>query len=227
MTFLRPHIRGKKGRVSVTSKQYVEGAVRTESGRFDAQNVPPETVEAVLDLVVAAGQAVDALKRALYYGKPLDQHKLQNAMNDAAASVKAFNNPAAVELKGYGAAPVVPARVVHAALGLVTESAEIVEKVLGAFQTGNEFDYGNFFEEAGDHSWYMAIGIDSARQEDPKAVCACDCGGCDNGNSRDWSFESIWDKNLAKLKARYPDKFLTEKAFSRDIEAEKQALGEN
>lgn len=36
--------------------------------------------------------------------------------------------------------------------------------------------------------------------------------------------EDVWDKNIAKLKARYGDKFTSERAINRDLETEKAIL---
>ena len=213
----------------MTSNDYVNGAIRTESGRFDAQNVDADTIKTVFKLVIAAGQAADALKRALYYGKPLNEQKLHEAMSLAKNATAEYDHPLpSLDLKGYSTVPAVNPRIVHAAVGLVTESTEIVEKVLKSFETGEDFDYANLFEELGDGQWYTALAIHTAMQEDhssdlhahpqlpPEQVKA-------NG-FREWSFEAIWEKNLSKLKARYPNLFETDKAFNRDLSAEQKAL---
>lgn len=213
---------------TVNSNEYIKGAIRTESGRFDSQNVDADTLKTVFKLVIAAGQAADALKRALYYGKPLNDQKLHDAMKLAKNATHDYDHPIPLDLKGYSSAPAVNPRIVHAAVGLVTESAEIVEKVLKSFEEGSDFDYANLFEELSDINWYQALAIDAASHEDnlstenwtPQEV---DCG---KDKLRKWSFESIWEKNLAKLKARYPNQFETDKAYNRDLENEKKALGE-
>jgi hypothetical protein len=43
-------------------------------------------------------------------------------------------------------------------------------------------------------------------------------------NSNGVNFEEILDKNIAKLKSRYGDKFTSEKAINRDLESEKNIL---
>ena len=224
------------------SDQYIEGAILTESGRFDAQNVDADTLKTVFKLVVAAGQAMDALKRALYYGKPLNKQKLEEAMTLAKSATHDYDFPVPLTLQGYSDTPAVHPRTVHAALGLVTESAEIVEKVLKSFEDGSPFDYANLFEELGDGQWYTALAIHTAASEDPASgpnalKTAIEESTRDEKvywlevneklkNTRMWNYEAIWKKNLDKLKARYPNKFETEKAFNRDISNEKQALGE-
>lgn len=208
------------------SQEYIEGAIRTESGRFDANHVDPETIKAVIGLFVLAGQALDTIKRGLFYGNPMNAQKCQEALSKAEMLLADYNSQpnggsVPVNLAGYSSVPAVSARIVHAALGLGTESAEILEKVLESFETGKEFDYANLFEELSDINWYVALGIDSASEEDWQSTKRAHNG---NSESREWSFESIWSKNIAKLKARYPNKFETEKAYNRDLGAEKDAM---
>ena len=38
------------------------------------------------------------------------------------------------------------------------------------------------------------------------------------------NIEAVWEKNIAKLKARYGDKFTSERAINRDLETEKKIL---
>jgi hypothetical protein len=94
------------------------------------------------------------------------------------------------------------ARLFHAVLGMCTEAAELLS-ALDAHLTGGEaIDELNVFEEFGDCSWYWGLGTD-AMGFDPDAVL---------------------EKNIAKLRARYPDKFDAEAAVNRDLDAEKRAL---
>lgn len=93
-------------------------------------------------------------------------------------------------------------RLFHAILGLCTESGELLEEFDASMYRGEPLDHDKVFGELGDNEWYFAIGCD-AMGFDPTAVL----GG-----------------NIAKLKARFPDKFTTENALNRDIEAENRAL---
>lgn len=235
--------RGQGGLVDrgdMRSSDYVASAIRTESNRFDAHHITPEKVAAAISLFVAAGRALDALKRGLYYGKPFDDGKFEAALADAQSALSKYGSRAyggvPQDLPGYSTVPAVSPRIVHAALGLGTESAEILEKVLASFATGKDFDYANLFEELGDGNWYQALAIDAASKEDPSSAAKeaaapefidgrIDLNICTHGGRR-WTFEAIWDKNISKLRARYPAKFDSEKAFERDLEAERRALGQ-
>ncbi len=90
----------------------------------------------------------------------------------------------------------------HAVMGLVTESAECMDAIKKAKIYGKPLDKVNLVEEAGDIMWYLAI-------------LAGELGV---------SFEDMWEKNIAKLKVRYPDNYSDERAHTRDIAAERAEL---
>jgi len=93
-------------------------------------------------------------------------------------------------------------RLLHAGLGLLTEAAEFLIPVLNSIATGEPVDKVNLKEELGDAQWYQAI--------------ACDVLNTD--------FATIQSVNIAKLKARYPEKFSADKAIHRDLIAEREIL---
>lgn len=95
----------------------------------------------------------------------------------------------------------VNARLLHAALGVFSESGEMLEALKKQYETG-ELDAVNFAEEVGDTQWYTAI--------------ACDAMGVD--------LDAIRVKNIAKLAKRYPDRFCAEAALNRDVAAERATL---
>lgn len=92
----------------------------------------------------------------------------------------------------------------HGVMGLVTESAEIMDAIKQARIYNKPLDQINLIEEMGDVMWYLAIMADALGVE----------------------FEEIWDKNIRKLEARYPDRFKTENGLreNRDLEAEREEL---
>lgn len=94
--------------------------------------------------------------------------------------------------------------ILHGAIGLVTESIEALKEVFAAIQEGREFDEVNMFEELGDIQWYQAIFL------------------------REFEFDihKIWETNINKLKARYGEKFSSEKALNRDIKNETEVLSQ-
>lgn len=93
-------------------------------------------------------------------------------------------------------------RVVHAIFGLFTEIGELTDIFKRHIFYGKEIDYTNFDEEIGDCLWYLAILMD---------FCGVD-------------FEQCMERNIAKLTARYPEKFTEEDALNRDLNAERSVL---
>lgn len=93
-------------------------------------------------------------------------------------------------------------RLLHAAIGLQTETAEFSDMIKKHVFYGKPLDSVNLKEEIFDACWYMAIALDVLG----------------------YSFEDGFATNIAKLKARYPDKFSEDKAENRDLNKEREIL---
>lgn len=93
-------------------------------------------------------------------------------------------------------------RLLHAGFGLSTEAGEFLDALKKHIFYGKELDRVNLKEEMGDLFWYLAI--------------ACD--------ELDVEFESLMKTNIAKLKARYGEKFTEQKAENRDLNTERTIL---
>ena len=93
-------------------------------------------------------------------------------------------------------------RLLHAGIGLSTEAGEFLDALKKHIFYGKELDRVNLAEELGDMFWYMAIVADELGIE----------------------FESVMEKNIAKLKARYGEKFSESRAENRDLNAERKIL---
>lgn len=93
-------------------------------------------------------------------------------------------------------------RLLHAAMGLATEAGEFLDPIKKNLFYGKPLDLVNLREEIGDIMWYLAI--------------ACSALGTD--------FETEQARNIAKLKARYPEKFDAVQAVERDLEGERKVL---
>lgn len=94
------------------------------------------------------------------------------------------------------------ARILHATIGLSTEAGELLDALKKSLYYGKELDEVNLKEETGDLFWYLAILADSL----------------------DIDFEFIMSSNIEKLKARYGDKFTSERALQRDLLKEREVL---
>jgi len=93
-------------------------------------------------------------------------------------------------------------RLIHAAMGLATEAGEFLDPLKKALFYGKPVDKVNLTEELGDIMWYIAI--------------ACDALGVELGD--------VMQRNITKLATRYPDKFTTDAAINRDLDAERKVL---
>lgn len=93
-------------------------------------------------------------------------------------------------------------RVLHAALGISTEAGELLDAVKKQIIYGKPLDVVNVAEEVGDLFWYLAILVDTLNL-DP---------------------ESIMETNIAKLRARYPEKYTDRDALNRDLPKEREVL---
>lgn len=93
-------------------------------------------------------------------------------------------------------------RLLHASMGIGSESGEILDAVKRYIFYGKPVDRVNIIEEAGDALWYLAVllkGVDS-------------------------SFDEAMERNIAKLRARFGDKFTEAQALNRDLNKERVAL---
>jgi len=95
-------------------------------------------------------------------------------------------------------------RLSHAALGLAGESGEFAYAVEKWLHYGKPLDTINIQEEIGDVTWYLAL--------------ACNALGV--------NLEDIMQKNIAKLKSRYPEKYSDSLAAEegRNRERERQVI---
>lgn len=95
----------------------------------------------------------------------------------------------------------------HGLLGIATEAGEIAEVLrdaLHAMQTGEfqTFDGAHIREELGDLLWYVAVA----------------------GDSMQMGFGEMMQVNIAKLRARYKDKFDAAEANQRNLEFERSVM---
>ena len=96
----------------------------------------------------------------------------------------------------------VPVNVIHGIVGIITEAGELAVALTNSMDAGHPVDFVNLAEELGDIFWYAALIAKEAGL----------------------TFEEIQAKNIAKLKARYPEKFDSDLAENRDLEKERNIL---
>jgi NTP pyrophosphatase (non-canonical NTP hydrolase) len=90
----------------------------------------------------------------------------------------------------------------HMIIGMQTEVAEIADVYKKHIAYKKPIDYVNIKEELGDTMWYIAN------------LC----------NIHGWDLRDILDTNIAKLEARYSDKFSEEQALNRNLNIEREIL---
>jgi hypothetical protein len=93
-------------------------------------------------------------------------------------------------------------RLLHAAIGLATESGELLDMLKKHIFYGRPLDRVNALEELGDSQWYAALAIDVLQT----------------------TLNDVLTMNIEKLRLRYPEKFTETCAVERDVTAERVLL---
>ncbi len=174
--------------------KYIKDATTTES-IIETVKVDPRLLSSTLQILIAAGSILDQIKKNAFYDKP---YNMDNVIMEFQNIVESLDGLRAVAMSGVEPQDTMyNPRIFHSIVGIATESVELLEGM-----NSEEFDTVNFLEELGDLNWYEAIGIDAV-----------------NGN-----FDEVLNTNIAKLKARYPDKFDKDAAVNRDLNLERDLL---
>ena len=93
-------------------------------------------------------------------------------------------------------------RLLHGAVGMNTEQAELADMLKKHLFYGKDLDLVNVLEEVGDALWYCAVALDAAG----------------------YTMEEAMLRNIAKLRARYPEKFDEGRALERNLDTERKIL---
>lgn len=92
---------------------------------------------------------------------------------------------------------------IHAALGIAGEAGEVVDIVKKVEMYNKPLNHDHLIEELGDLLWYVNLMIQAAGS----------------------TWGEVFERNIAKLEARYPDKvFNRDQAINRNKEAEQAAM---
>lgn len=94
-------------------------------------------------------------------------------------------------------------RLLHALLGLASEVGEFADQLKKHIFYGKPLDKVNLSEESGDLLWYLALASNVPGME---------------------SLDTNMERNIAKLKARYGDKFSEYAAANRNLDSERAIL---
>jgi hypothetical protein len=93
-------------------------------------------------------------------------------------------------------------RILHSAMGMVTEASEFLDMLKKHIFYGKPFDLTNAIEEMGDSDWYRAIFIDATMTNPDEIRSSC----------------------IRKLRKRYGNNFSSDKEINRNLEEERKAL---
>lgn len=166
----------------MTNDEYIEAAIQTGGYRskFYGKLVTVNLFQELLAQFIKAGDKLDKVKKALFYGKThaFIMFEGEKTLDGGSQDQKLID-------------------IIHGMLGIATESVELLE-ALGK----SEIDEVNVKEELGDVLWYVAI--------------MCKKLNC--------TFEELQLMNIAKLRARFPDRFKEHDAINRDLANERKVL---
>jgi hypothetical protein len=95
--------------------------------------------------------------------------------------------------------------ILHALMGITTECGELMDQLKKHLIYGKSLDYVNIMEEDGDLRWYLSL-----------LETACN-----------YTADKAQDRNIEKLRARFPNRFNEIDALSRNLEKERQILEGN
>lgn len=173
----------------MTSDDYLAASARTAGAPLRPFMVSPlTTYHHLLEATRVVGK-IDQIKKALFYGKPTTSVR-HAADHVPFAFIKADDD------------------MLHAILGMMTESAELGELLADSLLPSQEKplgvrERGRIIDELGDLLWYVALAL----------------------RELEVSFEDVMAANIAKLQVRFPDKFDARLAIHRDDAAEGAVFG--
>jgi len=151
-----------------------------------------------IDMVTIGGMA-DIMKRGMFYGT--DVAKLKDRAVKSTEMQTDLYKQVDAKPEQFTFTPY-DLDMLHGVFGVFSEAGEILEEMMKTKLEGREIDHVNIIEEIGDIMWYLALVL----------------------RVNDGSFEDAAERNLNKLKARYPEQFTQEKAENRDLDAERSTL---
>lgn len=184
-------------------KEFQSKAERTDLSDYSGFQKRLKESKATLHSAIYGFQmttgALDLLKKKIAYDAQPDKLFRVDAENSAA--LLNFQNP--IFIDKIAESPEL-SRLFHHTIGIATEVNELMLALTKAAVTGN-LDKVNISEELADTQWYIANAANTLQIDLGEAM----------------------ERNIAKLQARYPEKFTEEAAVNRDLETERNILEGN
>ena len=179
---------------------YVAEAHLTASPHFHGYCVPLAHFDAVLSQAIDALNALDRVKKTLFYGHDLGPLAEGIEIGDVWLNCNGLPG----RISDHPEDDEKARNIIHAIIGKATEAGELLELLHATTTSGETFDVANAGEEIGDGFWYDAL-------------LARACG---------LTFNGIQRTNIAKLRHRFPNAFTEYDANNRDLFGERRILEE-
>jgi NTP pyrophosphatase (non-canonical NTP hydrolase) len=184
-------VTGEQIKHKVTSNNYAELAAVTEAPITEEMKhriiraIPH--ISDIFEEQIMLSIRLDLLKKFIFYGK---------------GEIESTGDPAHHLHNRHQILDEQVIRLLHCAIGMATETGELMEALKNHIYDGLPLDEANIGEELGDGCWYIGIGADAIRK----------------------SLTDILATNNSKLRHRFPDKFTEYHAENRDLEGERAIL---
>jgi hypothetical protein len=184
-------------------KEYVNDALRTES-KPEKLALNEEIVVDLFRMYIELGEILDGVKKSVFYNK---DSKLVDEFEERILTIYRLADDLHMKRGNitHKKDTQMDPRVFHGILGIMTESSELAEIWHTHATTGATIDPVHVQEELGDGmalGWYPAI-LHDALNLNPKETL---------------------DKNIRKLKVRFPEKYSDQKAANRNLVLERKEL---
>lgn len=189
------HFLAAAGNTFNTVNNYVDNALVTLSPSWHGDKVAKAQFLGRINGAIDAANKLDAVKKTLFYGR--DNNLIAEGQTPLGEQL----------LCDMGDWNADPRNIVHGVIGIFTEAGELLEALRDGYNSQAGIDPINMREEIGDMFWYVAILLYEASRD---------------GDGM--TFEDAMRVNIAKLRARYPDKFNERDANERNLANERVIL---
>lgn len=183
-------------------EQFINDATRTES-KISSVVTNHAMLTNIATIFILSGQMLDQYKKNVFYNRQINDDKLVEnfkLIHDAMTNLS-------YEFKSGGYSEnddelSVNPRIFHAVVGAATEATELMEQLSRLINNDQSIDKVNLLEEFFDINWYNAI------LHDELGV----------------SIEHTLNCGIDKLRKRFPEKFTSDCAINRNLDAEREIL---
>ena len=178
---------------------YIEEANVTMSENFHT-GVPAMLVGTGLEAISREITGLDHIKKFMFYGRE------NEGLNRITEVARVMHPDSCHDIDFASLLPNKSkedaVRIFHGIIGIITEAGELAEALAQAIVTGEQLDLTNVAEEVGDNQWYAAAIL----------------------RVLGTTFDDVQRTNIAKLRARFPNKFTEFDANHRNLDAERAIL---